>query len=247
VQDKHPMNSPPLAVVTGGAHRLGKVFTETLAKHGFAVAVHYWSSSEAAEGIVRQLRSGGSTAYALQADLRESASVSALFSRIDSLGHRLQVLVNSAALLRPADVRRLEASDWDETLNLNLRAPFLCAREAAARMWDGGLIVNVSDVGARKHWVRFPAYTVSKAGLESLTGVLARTFAPDIRVNAIAPGLFLPSADMQAPEWTRLVERLPMRRAGTADELAAAFEFLLTNEYVTGHTLVLDGGYSLIA
>jgi len=192
------------------------------------------------------LRSSGTTAHSVVADLRDPASIGAMFSQIDGWDHRLAVLVNSAALLREADAREMDVEDWNQTLDLNLRAPFLCARESARRMQEGGLIVNVSDVGARRHWTRFPAYTVSKAGLESLTAVLARALAPAIRVNAIAPGLFLRSPETADDEWMRLVGRLPLNRTGTADELAAALDFLLANKYVTGQTLVIDGGYSLL-
>jgi len=113
-------------------------------------------------------------------------------------------------------------------------------------MEAGGLIVNVTDVGAQKAWSGFPAYTVSKAALETLTRVLARSLAPKIRVNAIAPGLVLPSEYVTEEEWVRLVGRLPLKRPASVDEVAAALEFLLKNEYITGQTIVVDGGYSLI-
>ena len=113
-------------------------------------------------------------------------------------------------------------------------------------MTRGGLIVNVSDVGAEKAWSRFPSYTVSKSALESLTKVLARSFAPSVRVNAIAPGLVLPSENVSDEEWEKLVQRLPLKRTATTEEIASALEFLLKNEYVTGQTIVVDGGYSLL-
>jgi NAD(P)-dependent dehydrogenase (short-subunit alcohol dehydrogenase family) len=131
-------------------------------------------------------------------------------------------------------------------LDLNLRAPFLCAQEAVKRMTHGGLIINVSDVGAQKTWSRYPSYSVSKAGLESLTKTLARSFAPLVRVNAIAPGLVLKSDLVSNDEWNRLVERIPLKRSATVEEVASALEFLLMNEYITGQTIVVDGGYSLL-
>ncbi len=184
--------------------------------------------------------------YLSQADLADPKQITALFSMVDRIPYPLKVLVNSAAIIPSGDARTLSASDWDAVLNLNLRAPFLCAQEAAKRMKDGGLIVNVTDVGAKKSWSRFPAYSVSKAGLEALTKILARTLAPSIRVNAIAPGLVLQSDQISKEEWDRLVERLPLKRAASVDEIASALDFLLKNEYVTGETLVIDGGYSLL-
>ncbi len=113
-------------------------------------------------------------------------------------------------------------------------------------MESGGLIVNITDVGAHKAWSRYPSYTVSKAALESLTRILARALAPKIRVNAIAPGLVLQSDIVPADEWERLIKRVPLKRAARPEEIASALEFLLTNEYMTGQTIVVDGGYSLV-
>jgi pteridine reductase len=113
-------------------------------------------------------------------------------------------------------------------------------------MTDGGLIVNVTDVAAQKSWHVYPAYTVSKAALESLTKVLARAFAPRVRVNAIAPGLVLHSDIVSTEQWDKMIARLPLQRPAELDEIAAALEYLLKNEYVTGQTIVVDGGYSLV-
>ena len=142
--------------------------------------------------------------------------------------------------------RELELQDWDSALDLNLRAPFLLAQQAAKRMTAGGLIVNITDIGAQKAWSRYPSYSVSKAGLESLTKLLARALAPNIRVNAIAPGLVLPSDVVTQEQWDKLVEKLPLKRAATLDEITSTLQFLINNEYITGQTIVVDGGYSLI-
>ena len=158
----------------------------------------------------------------------------------------LTVLVNSAGLMQRADARSLSVADLDATLNLNLRAPFLCAQRAFQRMTAGGLIVNITDVAAQKAWTGFPAYTVSKAALASLTGVLARSFAPIVRVNAIAPGLAIPAEQMPPEAWERLVARIPLQRSASTEEIASALTFLLKNEYITGQTITIDGGYSLI-
>lgn len=240
------MDSPPLAIVTGGAHRLGQAFARALAAEGHALILHYWASASEADQTAAELRAKGSDVHIVCADLRDPAAIKLMFDELDHLPFTLRVLVNSAAQLSKGDVHNLQPDDWDATVDLNLRAPFLCAQEAARRMTSGGLIVNVTDVGARKSWSGFPAYTVSKAGLESLTRVLARAFAPNIRVNAIAPGLVLPSEDMPEAEWSRLVRRLPMKRAGTAEEVAEALTFLLRNPYITGQTVAVDGGYGLL-
>jgi NAD(P)-dependent dehydrogenase (short-subunit alcohol dehydrogenase family) len=113
-------------------------------------------------------------------------------------------------------------------------------------MAAGGLIVNITDVGAQKTWSRYPSYTVSKAALESLTRILARSLAPEIRVNAIAPGFVLQSDIVPPEEWERLIKRVPLKRPARLEEISSALEFLLKNEYITGQTIVVDGGYSLV-
>ena len=243
----------PLAVVTGGAHRLGRAFALTLAYAGYAVLVHYHRSSQLAAKTVADIKSFGVPAFSMQADLTQAEHIQSLFTLVDSLLSQpesrlshLAILVNSAAVMLRGKAGTLPVEEWDTVLDLNLRAPFLCAQQASTRMKRGGLIVNVSDIGAEKAWSGFPSYTVSKAALESLTKVLARSCAPSVRVNAIAPGLVLPSENVTDEEWDRLVARLPLKRPATTEEVASALEFLLKNEYVTGQTIVVDGGYSLL-
>jgi len=144
------------------------------------------------------------------------------------------------------NLQDLELENWNSALDLNLRAPFLLSQHAAKRMAEGGMIVNISDIGAQKVWSRYPSYTVSKAGLESLTKLLARALAPNIRVNAIAPGLVLPSGMVTQDQWNQLVDKLPLKRAATLNEITYTLQFLINNKYITGQTIVVDGGYSLI-
>lgn len=232
----------PLALVTGAAHRLGKVFALTLARHGFDLVLHYHQSGEAARQTQAEVESVGRSATLSRADLTDPTQIQSLVSNLESLA----VLVNSAALLPAGNVQTLTVENWDASLDLNLRAPFLLAQACAGKMTGGGLIVNITDVGAQKAWSRYPSYTVSKAALESLTRILARSLAPKIRVNAIAPGLVLQSDIVPDEEWQRLIERVPLKRPARTQEIASALEFLLKNEYVTGQTIVVDGGYSLV-
>jgi NAD(P)-dependent dehydrogenase (short-subunit alcohol dehydrogenase family) len=240
------MSAQPLALVTGAAHRLGKVFLLSLARNEYAVLLHYHGSESEAFETAEEIKKLNVPVFLSQADLTDPDEVSSLFDLVDKLSHPLKVLVNSAAIMPIGDPHTLSIGDWDTALNLNLRAPFLCAQQAVKRMTQGGLIINVSDVGAQKTWSRYPSYSVSKAGLESLTKILARSFAPTVRVNAIAPGLVLQSDLVSNDEWNRLVGRVPLKRPATAEEIASALEFLLMNEYVTGQTIAVDGGYSLL-
>lgn len=235
-----------LALVTGAAHRLGRSFALTLARQGYAILLHYHQSVEAAADTADDIRALKVPVYQVEADLTEIAQIQSLFSILDSLNLPLKVLVNSASRMVRKDLRTVSANDWDATLKLNLRAPLLLAQSAAARMTKGGLIVNVTDAGLGKVWTDFPSYQVSKYGLEKLTRLLAKTYAPTIRVNAIAPGLVLPSADVPSDEWEKLVNRLPLKQSVSLEDISIALEYLLKNESVTGQTIVVDGGYSLI-
>ena len=233
---------PPLALVTGAAHRLGKVFALTLAQHGFDLLLHYHRSLDAARQTQAEIESIGRRVILFQADLTDPAQIHSLVSDLDSI----DVLVNSAAWMASGSLDSFTLENWDTALDLNLRAPFLLAQACAKKMTSGGLIVNITDVGAQKAWSRYPSYTVSKAALESLTRILARALAPKIRVNAIAPGFVLQSEVVPDEEWQRLINRIPLKRPARTEEIASALEFLLKNEYITGQTIVVDGGYSLI-
>jgi NAD(P)-dependent dehydrogenase (short-subunit alcohol dehydrogenase family) len=240
----------PLAIVTGAAHRIGRAFALCLARRGYAVLLHYHTSRRAAEETAAEIDSLGAPVWLVSADLTTETGIAALFAALNARGAAsgfpLRVLVNSAAVMPRADLTTAAASEWDAVLALNLRAPFLLAQAAARRMDEGGLIVNVTDAGAHKLWTGYPAYVVSKSALETLTRLQAKTYAPRLRVNAIAPGLVLPSAQMTPQEWNRLVERLPLQRPAAAGEIAAALDFLLDNASVTGQTISVDGGYSLV-
>jgi NAD(P)-dependent dehydrogenase (short-subunit alcohol dehydrogenase family) len=246
-------NKFPLAIVTGAARRLGRALALTLAGRRYAILLHYHTSKFRAEQTSLELRALGVPVFPYCADLTDESQVQGMFSFVDTLladaGAQLsglRVLVNSAAVMQPGEIRTLEVAEWDNLFALNLRAPFLCSQKACQRMEAGGLVVHISDIAAHQVWTRYAAYTVSKAGLESLTKIMARSFAPKVRVNSIAPGLVLPSENTPPEEWSRLVSRLPIQRAAYLEEITRSLEFLLENEYITGQTITVDGGYSLL-
>ena len=223
------MDEPSIALVTGAAHRLGRIFALTLAKHGYAILLHYHHSAKAAAATADEIRSLGGKVFTAEADITDDTQILDLFSKIDSLNIPLKVLVNSAARIQGTNLRNISADDWDSTFRLNLRAPLLLTKLAAERMTNGGTIINIVDAGVRKNWTNYPAYLVSKSGLETLTRLQAKTYAPSIRVNAIAPGLVLPSSDLSEEKWEGLVDHLPLKKPVTPQELASALEFLLDN------------------
>lgn len=232
----------PTALVTGAAHRLGKSFALTLARLGYDILLHYHFSSDEALQTKLEIESLSRRVTLIRADLTNPTEIQSLLSNIELLN----VLVNSAAFMPSGNIDALTLENWDAALALNLRAPFLLTQEIAKKMPDSGVIVNISDVGAQKTWSRYPSYTVSKAALESLTRILARALAPKIRVNAIAPGFVLQSDIVHPEEWKRLIKRIPLQRPARTEEITSTLEFLIKNQYVTGQTIVVDGGYSLI-
>jgi NAD(P)-dependent dehydrogenase (short-subunit alcohol dehydrogenase family) len=245
--DMNASQALPLALVTGAAHRIGRAVALALAADGCAVGLHYHRSLRQAEETAAEISASGVPVYLLPADLSDPAQVDDLFTRVAALPHRLDVLVNSAAVMARGDLREMPVAEWDAALDLNLRAPWLCAR-AAARLMEarGGVIVNITDSGASKVWTGFPAYVLSKAALETLTRLLARSLAPAVRVNAVAPGLILPSADLPAGQWQKLIDKLPLKTAGQPEDVARAVLFFVHNPYVTGQVLAVDGGYQLV-
>lgn len=241
----HP-SDPPLALVTGAAHRLGREIALGLARAGYAIGLHYHRSQSRAQRTAEELTNEtGQPVYLLPADLTVPDAIEQLFTDVERLPHPLHVLVNSAGVMTRGRVDELSVAEWDTTLALNLRAPWLCAKAAAARMTHGGVIVNISDAGAGRAWTGFAAYNVSKAGLDALTRILARSFAPRVRVAAVAPGLVLPAADMTSEQWDHLVRRLPLQKPAAVRSVVNAVLFIVQNEDVTGSTLVIDDGYQL--
>jgi NAD(P)-dependent dehydrogenase (short-subunit alcohol dehydrogenase family) len=233
-----------VALVTGSARRVGRAVALSLARRGCHIVVHHHRSPREAEEASAEARAAGARVIAAQADLTDRASIASLFVAIDEAFGGLDILVNSAAILEPADLLTATEEDWERTIGLNLRGAFFCLQEAARRMKGrgGGVIVNISDVAAHRPWMRYPIHSISKAGVEMLTRVAALSLAPEIRVAAVAPGPVLKPDRMTETRWSQLTSTLPLRRGGTPEDVARAVVFLIQNDYMTGETLMLDGG-----
>jgi pteridine reductase len=237
----------PFVLVTGASRRLGRAIALYMGKHGYGIGLHYNASIKSAQETAEEIRALGAPVVLLKADLRKPEEITAIFSQFEESGYRLQALVNSAAEMQRGDLLTTTVDEWDSIMQLNLRAPWLCAQNAARLMkTNGGAIVNITDVGAKKNWKNFGAYTISKSGLEMLTRLLALTLAPTVRVNAVAPGLVLPSKDLSEEEWNRLIQRTPLRKSISPEAIAATVLFLIENEAITGQVWNVDGGYQLI-
>ncbi len=242
-----PVENLPLALVTGAARRLGRAIAVGLAQEGYAIGLHYYRSERDALEAAEEIRALGVPVQLYRADLCREAEIQSMFEQVARQSHPLKILVNSAAVMKKSNLQELQSADWDEILGINLRAPWLCAQHAFRLMAvDGGVIINISDSGAHKVWTGYPAYVVSKAGLETLTRLQARTYAPGIRVNAVAPGLVLPPEQMPAEEWQCLVDRSPAKKAGSTASIVETVLFLVRNQSITGQTIVVDGGNQLL-
>lgn len=232
-----------VALVTGGARRLGRAFAEALAADGMRVAVHYGHSGSEAEKVVLGIRARGGDAIALGADLRDPDAALALPQRVVDHFGRLDVLVNSAAVMERIPVAETSVTQWDDILDLNLRAPFLLAQQAAPHLRaTAGTIVNIADLGGLEPWRNYPAHSVSKAGVVMLTRVLALALAPEITVNAIAPGTVLVPDDYDDARRSFLSETTPLGRLGTPEDAVEALRYVVRQTFVTGETVVVDGG-----
>ncbi|HEU4571014.1 MAG TPA: SDR family oxidoreductase [Gemmatimonadales bacterium] len=232
-----------VALVTGGARRVGAAIVRALAAKGMTVAVHYGSSGAAAEALVAELRAAGRIAEAFDADLREVAAARALPARVAERLGRLDVVVNSAANMLEAPVEGVTPELWEETFALNLRAPFFVAQAALPHLRAArGKVVNIADLAGLEPWPRYVAHCTSKAGVVMLTRALARALAPDVTVNAVAPGAVLLPDDWGEEARRHFVETTPLQRLGSAEDVAQAVVYLLEADYVTGEVLVVDGG-----
>lgn len=233
------------ALVTGAGRRVGRALALALARRGSDVALHYNQTAAGAEQAAAEIRALGRRAQAFAADLTSAETPADLVGRVTAHFGRLDILINSAAIMERTPFGSIGAATWDRIMALNLRAPFLLAQSAAPhlRAADGtGAIINIADLAAFETWPGYLPHGISKSGIVHMTRGLARVLAPDIRVNAIAPGTVLLPDDWSATDEERLNKTTPLGRQGTPDDVAAAMLFLLDSDYITGETIIVDGG-----
>ena len=235
-----------VALVTGGGIRVGRTLALALASRGARVAVHYNASADGARGVARSIEESGGQARTFAADLTRPGAPESLIAEVVRAYGRLDVLVNSAAVMRRTPFGAVDAAGWDDIVALNLRAPFFLAQAAAPHLRAAkGAIVNISDLAAFETWPAYIPHGLTKSGIVHMTKSLARVLAPDVRVNAIAPGTVLLPDDWSEKDAEHLNATTPLRREGTPDDVAHALLFLLEADYVTGETIIVDGGRSV--
>jgi pteridine reductase len=216
-----------------------------LAEEGADLVIHHGASHTEAQQTAAEIEKMGRRAVAFAADLRKVDEIRSLFVEVAKRFGRLDILVNSAANFLPASIVSTTEEIWGASLDTNLKAGFFCAQAAAPLLRrTHGAIVNFADVGGLMGWPGYIPHSISKAGMVMLTKVLAKALAPDVRVNAIAPGTITMPGD--PPEWEAdFVKLAPLARTGSPSDIADAVSYLVQAEFMTGHTLVLDGGRSL--
>lgn len=236
-----------VALITGGAIRVGKAISLELARAGADVVVNYNSSAGPAQETVAEIEALGRRALAVQADVSQGAQVAALIERAVAELGRLDVLVNSASVWRRTPWSEVDEAEWDRQIAVDLKGPFLCALHAAPHLaaHGDGAIVNITDLSAFTPFPNFLPHSVAKAGLVSLTYSLAMELAPAVRVNAIAPGPVLPPPDYTEKQLAASAGRTLLGRWGTPADVARAVRYLVESEYVTGTVLPVDGGEHL--
>ena len=234
-----------VVLVTGAAKRLGHAIALHLAREGADAVVHYHRSKPEAEEVVTQIVSLGRRAICLRANLAKKSDIDKLFANTNKEFGRLDILVNNASNFLHTDFASITEEIWDAALDVNLKAPFFCSQAAAPLLKkNNGVIINLSDVAGFLGWTGYIPHSVSKAGVTMLTRVLAKALAPEIRVNAIAPGTITMPGD--PPDLAAdFIKRAPLQRTGTTDDVTSAISFLINSPFITGEVLLLDGGRTL--
>lgn len=242
-----PANLPRTALVTGAAKRIGRAIARDLARQGFAVGIHYAQSHDDAQALVAEIAADGGRAFAFKADLADEAQVQALASDAHAALGPIGVLVNNASTFERDEIDDATRASWDMHMEANLRAPFVLIQEMARHLPADaeGVAINLIDQRVWNLTPHFTTYTLSKAGLWTLTQTLALALAPRIRVNAIGPGPTLANIRQDPAQFARQVASVPLRRAPSLDEMCAAVRFLVAARSVTGQMIALDGGQHL--
>jgi len=233
-------------LITGASKRIGKALAEHLAKKGWNIAIHFNTSEKPAAELVLELSAKYTQQkfQAFRANLSEMSEVEVLISNVIKVFGDLQLLVNNASVFDPSYLKESTTDLFDAQMNVNLKAPFFLIRDFA-NLCKKGNIVNFVDTRVTSNKSNFAAYSLSKKGLWDLTKMAALEFAPDIRVNAIAPGATLPPDGKNEKYLQKLAQNTPMKKPGGLESIIKSVDFILENNHLTGQLLFADGGENL--
>lgn len=236
-----------LALVTGGGTRVGAAIVRALASAGCDVAIHHATSAAGARAVAADVERLGRRAFLLSADLTVREQIEGLAAAAGALTGKLDVLVHNAGNFERVPPSALDAAAWDRAMSLNATAPYLLTLALAPALRAArGSVIAITCISAERPWMSYIPYSASKAALANLVKGLSLGLAPEVRVNAVAPGTVLPPADYDEPKLSRIRARVPLARVGEAEDVARAVVFLARNDYLTGQTITVDGGRSLV-
>ena len=232
-----------VALVTGAGRRVGRAIAIALGAQGMRVVAHYNDSADGAGETARLVAAAGGSAVLARADLRDVGSCEHLIDDVVSGQGELHTLVNSAAIMLRTPVGSVTQADWDTMYAINVRAPFFLAQRAApALKLSGGNVVNIADLAAFETWTGYVPHGMTKAAVVQMTRALAHALAPEVRVNAVAPGVVLLPEEFDEAQALHLRRTTPLQRIGTPEDVAEAVVYLATASFVTGEVIRVDGG-----
>jgi len=231
------------ALVTGAGRRVGRAIAVALGGRGMRVAVHYNAASDGAEETLRQVRAAGGDGRIIAADLTQPGAPGELIRSVMAEFGALDVLVNSAAVMVRTPFGEITPEQWDGIMALNQRAPFFLAQAAAPHLRAAhGVIVNIADLAAFETWPAYMPHGISKSSVVYMTRALARVLAPEVRVAGVAPGTVLLPDNWDAASAEHLRQTTPLERHGNPADVTSTVLFILDSDYLTGETIIVDGG-----
>ena len=235
--------------ITGAAKRIGKAIALTLKDLGWNIIIHYNSSKKDADELANKINNDNpDSARTVQGDLDKEADIRKILNDIDDIFPSLDLLVNNASTFYPTPIEEISDDHWEKLIGSNLKGPLFLIQGLKDKLKaSNGSIINITDTNLSKGVPNYSIYSAAKAGLEAITKGLARELAPEIKVNAIAPGAMLEPPDIT---WTedqknKVIESIPLNRMGSEQDIAEAVKFLAHSEYITGQIIKVDGGRSL--
>ncbi len=228
-------------VVTGSARRVGRHIALHLARNGADVVIHYNSSDEEAMDLRAEIENMGRDSYTVQADISNLDEVKDLIDEANRKLDGIDVLVNNASIFPKTPIEEITPDDWSKNIDINLRAPFFASLYTAEKM-DSGKIISIADWSAFRPYRNYLPYCISKAGIVAMTKGLAKELAPEINVNAVAPGPVLLPEDFTEDEKQSIIEETPLNRIGSPEDIAKGIRFLMESDFMTGSVIPIDGG-----
>lgn len=236
---------PKVALITGGAKRIGATISQFLHQQGMSVAIHCHTSVAQAQQLTDQLNAQRNhSAIVIEANLNDMNQHKKIIQKIRETWGRLDVVINNASIFFPTPYANASLTEFDDLINTNLKAPFFLTQAALPLLQaNKGSIINITDIHAQKPLKNYTLYTMSKAGLKMMTESLAKELAPTLRVNAVAPGSILwPEKNLDIHQREKIIQKIALKRQGQPIDIAKAVWFLIDCDYITGQTIIVDGG-----